>query len=292
MSIMSVIGTARQGSRVITSLKRLSKKAKDALPYKEGGAPGLSLDDAKKQLMIDKVNIEKLQYADVFYAEINRMAPYYDLEKAKTINSMLSSISIVHDGLETQEDKVGSGYFNWHVGAQSGEIQATFHEFEGGDVVDFLTKVSSQNALGGIANDFGAGTTLNAVGSTVDKVNSMLHQAGNISKRITGSDITGGLDLGGISSLLGGGSSSGGGIGSGKDGAIMPGDGTFLLPYQYYFEIKISHIVSDPNTGMAYRKIIIEDDYLLDGSPSQEYSTGDERYLEVSGTFKPIKSWA
>ncbi len=296
MSFLSVLGTLNQGARIVTSLKRLSDDAQDLFGNLSDGTDtfphtGLSQDGVKRQLQRDKVNIEKLQHADVFFAEINRVEPYFDREKAKEINSMLSSVSIVHDGLEVQEDKVGSGYFNWHNGSQSGEIQATFHEFKDGDVLDFLTKVSSQNALSGLLDDVGIGASLRGIEGTLGVANNLVNQAGSISKDLFGTGFNANFDLGGIGALFGG-SSSGGGVGSGKGGRIMPSDGTFLLPYQYYFRIRIAHIISDIETNMVYAKTIIEDDYLLEGSPSQEYSTGDERYLQVGATFKPIKSWA
>lgn len=297
MSITSIIGTVNDGVKVVTSFVRLADDIQDLFGGSDGsGRYSANLENVKTQIQTDKITIEKLQYADVFLARINRMAPYYDNESAEIINSMLTSISIVHDGFETQEDKVGGGYFNWHVGVQAGEIQATFSEFEQCDVVGFLTKIgtgSLSSSSGGVLDS--VSSAIGSINSAVDTANSIITQAGDISSALGGESFTGAIDLGEagdamnmVGSLIEG--TTSGGIGSGKGGRIMPSDGTLLMPYEYYFEISIVHLIIDPISGSVTEKIVIQDDYILDGSPSQEYSTGDERYLEVSATFKPIRS--
>lgn len=293
MPILSVLGTINQGAKIVTQFKSLSREAQDLFGSFTNGtdmfpASGLDKEGMKRQLQREKQAIDKLQYADVFVANINRVEPYFDLEKAKVINSMVKSVSIVHDGFETQEDRIGSGYFNWHKGMQSGEVQVVFSEFKDGDVMDFLTKVSSQNAISGLMEDVGVGSSIRGVDATLGKANSLVSQASNISKAFGGAEFATNFGLGEVGALFGG---TGGGVGSGKNGNIMPSDGTCLLPYQYYFKIQIQHIISDSETNTVYVKTIIDDDYILDGSPSQEYATGDERFLEISASFKPIKSW-
>lgn len=293
MSILSVLGTINQGAKIVTQFKSLSREAQDLFGSFTNGtdmfpASGLDKEGMKRQLKREKQTMDKLQYSDVFVANINRVEPYFDIEKAKEINSMVTSVSIVHDGFETQEDRIGSGYFNWHKGMQSGEVQVTFSEFKDGDVLDFLTKVSSRNAISGLMDDVGVGSAIRGVDATLGKVNSLVNQAGNISKAFGGAGFDTNLGLGEFGAIFGG---TGGGVGSGKNGNIMPSDGTCLLPYQYYFNIKIQHIVSDSISNTVYVKTIIDDDYILDGNPSQEYSTGDEKFLEISASFKPIKSW-
>ena len=296
MSITSIIGTINDGAKVVTSFVRLSDDIQDLFGGSDGGGTySANLEEVKKQIQTDKITIEKLQYADVFLAKINRIAPFYDSESASIINSMLQSISIVHDGLETQEDKVGGGYFNWHVGIQAGEIQATFSEFEQCDVVDFLTKMSTgslSNSSNGVFD--GVSSAINSINGAVNTANSIITQAGNISSALGGDSFSGAINLGVagdamnmVGSLIGG---TTGGVGSGKGGRIMPSDGTLLLPYEYFFEISIIHLIIDPISGTVTEKVVIQDDYILDGSPSQEYSVGDERYLEITATFVPIKS--
>lgn len=289
MSIFtSVVGTINNGSRVITQFKRLSDDFQNLASSLIDGVDtyvqsGLSPDGMKKQIAKDKANLERLQHADVFLVSINRIMPYFDMERAGVINSMIQSVSIVHDGYTTQEDKIGSGYYNWHIGTQSGEIQVTFNEFKQGDVIGFLTKMGEGSPVQGALDAVGLGDigrAINGITGTVNTVNSLISQAGAISGALGGNPFSGAIDLG-LGVVMGG----------EKGDKIIPSDGTFLLPYEYFFNIKVSHIVADPISDTVYEETIIEGDYILDGSPSQEYSVGDERYLEISATFKPIKSY-
>jgi len=294
MSFMSVIGTLNQGAKVIRALRRighdvdtLKNSIGDLSEYQQSGYTQKGIQE---QLKENKITFEKLQHSDVFFASIERVEPYYDPEKARLINTMLSSISIVHDGIEIKEEKYGSGYFNWIAGIQAGEIQATFNEFKENDILDMLTKVSNKNALSGVLDDVGIGASIRGVETTVNRVGGIVEQVGGMANALSGMKSIGHALSGfGIGSILGGGTA--GGVGSGKNGNIMPSDGTLLLPYQYYFRIRISHIIADSNTKTAYEDVVIDDDYILEGSPSQEYTTGDEKYLQTSATFKPIKSW-
>lgn len=252
---------------------------------------GMTLNEYKKALLDTKVNIEKLQHSDVFKVEISRVAPYYDIQKSRIITSMMKSVSVVYDGLETQEDKVGTGYINWHKTKTSGEIQAVFHEFQDGSVVDFLTRVSPLNALSGAIDEVGIGGAIRGVEykinqglNTYNAISGALNSIAGTNFKSAGSSITGILGLDG---LLGNGSSPM----NNKHGNIMPSDGTTLLPYEYYFRIKISNMRADLASNSVYETVVLDDDYILDGNVSEDRSTGDEAYLEVNATFKPIKSW-
>jgi len=245
---------------------------------------GYTLEEYKRELFKAKINLDKLQHADVFKVEITRVEPYYDKEKSELITSMMKSISVVHDGLETQEDRVGSGYFNSHKGRQSGEIQGVFHEFKDGSVVDFLTKISSLNSLHGAIGGLGIGAAIGGVSQGIEAISGIASGLGATIPSGVSSVLNG---LGAIGGLF----NSGGALGNNKNQNIIPSNGTTLLPYQYYFRIKISNLVSDFSANRVYEMVVLEDDFILEGNLSTEYSTGEEQYLEVTATFKPIKSW-
>ncbi|MFT7880428.1 MAG: hypothetical protein ABXS91_08550 [Sulfurimonas sp.] len=248
---------------------------------------GLSVDEYRKELLKTKANLEKLQHADVFKVSIVRVEPYYDVQKSEIITSMMKSVSITHDGVETQEDRVGSGYINWHKGRQSGEIQAVFHEFQDGSVIDFLTKISNKNTLDGTRESLSIGNTIRGVATDIDRginaFNSINAIAGNSIKPIGGIGTT----VNGVLGAIG----SGGATAGNKNGNIMPSDGTTLLPYDYYFKITISNLNVNHFNNTISETIVVDDEFIIEGNVSQDYATGNEEYLEVSATFKPIKSW-
>jgi len=70
---------------------------------------------------------------------------------------------------------------------------------------------------------------------------------------------------------------------------IFPTDGTFLLPYDYYFRIEITHYKSSLPTPK--HTILLEGDYILSNNFPHEYQAGEEELQMVDATFKPIKSW-
>lgn len=286
MGFLSTVTSAITGtSQIVNTYNNIRDDYNTLTDVFDGGGvgtfskSGLSVEEYKRELREAKINLEKLQHMDVFKVEIVRVEPYYDTKKSEVITSMMKSVSIVHDGVETQEDRVGSGYINWHKGRQSGEVQVVFYEFQDGSVVDFLTKVSPLNSLEGSLDDLGIGASIRGLSSTIDTVTNIANKYGASIPNI-------GATLGGLF-----GSSGSGGVGSNKNGNIIPSDGTTLLPYEYYFKIRVSNMRSDLITNTVYETIVLEDDFILDGNLSEEYATGDEQYLEVSATLKPIKSW-
>jgi len=63
---------------------------------------------------------------------------------------------------------------------------------------------------------------------------------------------------------------------------IYPTDGTFLLPYDYYFRIKLTH---------HKETVLIEKDFVLSSNFPHTYQTGEPEFQMIEATFKPIKSW-
>lgn len=64
---------------------------------------------------------------------------------------------------------------------------------------------------------------------------------------------------------------------------IIPTNGTYLLPYEYYFNIKIIHYKDGVN--------LLSDDYILTANFSHEYQAGEAEFQQIEATFCKIKSW-
>lgn len=281
MSFMTFANTVFMGLNMINSFTSHGSRG-GSDPFNDYNAhsidemfkkSGLSIEDMKKRLIQDSYNIEKVQHADTFLFEIARMAPAYDSMKSMVISSLVQQVDIVSNGVETEEVRVGTGFLNLQKAIQGGEVQVTFREFQDGDTEDFLTKTSSKNFLDGAMSDpLG---TIATIGSGIMQATASgsampLFQA--------------------VGSIFGFGFGGGGFYSGNKDGSIMPTDGTHLLPYDYYFKIKMSHLVRGAD-GMTHAAVVLEDDFILDGNPSKTYDTSGEAHLTISATFKPITSF-
>jgi len=298
MNLMNLVNTANQITGVYNQYKTVGHSFNDVFDMFSSSSvsemfdkSGLSMEAIRRRLDQDILNIDRLKHSDTFFFEIHRVAPYYDREKSSVISSMVKQVDYVSDGIELEEKKIGSAYINARNGTQSGEMSVTFHEFEDGDVLDFLTKISPQNTLTGLASDLGLQSTFNALGQKIGKAKNLI---GNVNKAFSLTNAIVGTNLSmplGLSQALGGVGDFVNQFTENNHKNIMPTDGTYLLPYDYYFQIKLSHIVRDRNTGMSYEKIIVNDEYLLDGNISFSYTTGEEAYLEANATFKPLKNF-
>ena len=67
--------------------------------------------------------------------------------------------------------------------------------------------------------------------------------------------------------------------------SIMPRDGTFLLPYQYYFYLRIKQLNSKWEETPLLRG-----EFLLDGQSVKDFVTDGGEMMGVSAEFKPIFS--
>jgi hypothetical protein len=56
------------------------------------------------------------------------------------ITDLIKEVSIIHDGIETEETQIGNAVINTHGVKQAGEISITFTESKDGDVLKFLTQ--------------------------------------------------------------------------------------------------------------------------------------------------------
>lgn len=295
MSFLSTVTASLNGAgelvRTYNNIRNYFDTSPDVFNKSDPGTfskSGLSVEEYKREILKTKANLEKLQHADVFKVVISRAEPYYDTKKSEIITSMMKSISITHDGIETQEDRIGSGYINRQKAIQSGEIQAVFHEFQDGSVLDFLTKISPLNSLEGTYDDINIGASLRGVATKIEKGINLFNET----NAVLGSPIKPLSNIGAtLNNAIGGVLGSGGGAYGNKNGKILPSDGTSLLPYEYYFKIKVITMDIDLVNNRVGETVIVDDDFVLEGSISQDFATGTEEYEEITATFKPIKSW-
>ncbi|MGW8169640.1 MAG: hypothetical protein ACWGHH_06515 [Sulfurovaceae bacterium] len=302
MDFWNIVNTVNNfidsGTRVYNAINSSKSSIEEIIDKFEGGEckgaflqSGMGKRKMQQHLRDQDHNARELQHSDIFLLNIQRQAPSYDMEAANKITSMVENINVIFDGAEIQSDAVGIGYYNWLTAIQSGEMQVVFREFKKGEVIEFLTKYGTNNtSTGSLFNRTGLmdgieqiSNITNIANNAVQQIGGIFDMAGNFAQTANG--LVGSLNNN-MGRLLGAGTNS-----KGKNGNIIPSDGTCLLPYDYYFRIKLSHIVVDERLMLSREKIIIEDDYLLDGNISLDYATGDENFLKVNATFKPIKSW-
>ncbi|SFV56108.1 hypothetical protein MNB_SUP05-5-910 [hydrothermal vent metagenome] len=71
-----------------------------------------------------------------------------------------------------------------------------------------------------------------------------------------------------------------------KDGTpIMPRDGTYLLPYEYYFSISAYML-----DGSWKPKLLVSGEFLIEGTLSKDLMSEGGNMMEQAITFKPILS--
>lgn len=248
---------------------------------------GYNTKTYKDKLREAQDNAKDLQHADVFLFQIHRAAPYFNMEQSHKISTLAKSVNIQLDGAENQEDKIGSGYYNWRSGTTSGQIEVTFYEFKEANVISFLTKISKEkDPIAGLLQNSGIAGAINSGISLAHKIENSINVIGGLFDKPSLSSIGGT-----VNKLLGGLGISQSQYNGNKNENIIPSDGTFLLPMDYYFEIKMSHVFKNKILNMTSEKVIIEDKYIIDGNIGINYETGDERFVEITATFKPMKSW-
>lgn len=228
---------------------------------------GMSYEQMRSSMLSAHENLENTQHADVFHFEIIRQAPSFPAEKSLVISAMVTGVEVTSYGLNAEEVAVGSTFYNELKDVQGGEVQVTFLESKNGDVRDFLTKRVA--------------TDIKSVGSAMANLRNGISIAQGLGNALGIN--TGALgQVGSVLNMFGS-----GGARYGEN--IMPIDGTYLLPYDYYFSIKVSHLVRvDKQT---VEKVMLAGEFILDGGINTGYTTGDERYLTTSATFKPLQGW-
>lgn len=248
---------------------RLTDSGGGACPIiEEMFAPnGMSYEQMQSSMLSAHENLENTQHADVFHFEVIRQAPSFPAEKSLVISAMVTGVEITSYGLNAEEVAVGSTFYNELKDVQGGEVQVTFLESKNGDVRDFLTKRVA--------------TSIKSSGSAMANLQNGISTAQRVGN-IFGADTSALGQVGEILNILGT-----GGARYGEN--IMPVDGTYLLPYDYYFSIKVSHLVRvDKQT---VEKVMLAGEFILDGGISTGYTAGDEQYLTTSATFKPLQGW-
>ena len=86
-----------------------------------------------------------------------------------------------------------------------------------------------------------------------------------------------------------------------EDGSsIIPKDGTFLLPYEYYFQISIVHhfnrvdnLLLNVLSGgdLSPLKVLASGFYKLDGNLEYSYEAGEDKIQAIQAKFKPMMGW-
>ena len=96
--------------------------------------------------LLKAVELTKYQYLlfnakrnNQFKVSIFRASPDFDTETSIKITDTIQEVSIIHDGISTNETQIGNAILNTHGVKQSGELQITFVETKDNDVVKFLT---------------------------------------------------------------------------------------------------------------------------------------------------------
>lgn len=222
-------------------------------PFKE---LGLTLAQYKEHLAKVKSLQSSLAWQDLFRVDLVRLAPKYPIEKSKSLCEFIQSIEITHDSFDTEEVQVGSGYMNTYSGLTSATISITFNEFKGGDVYNFLTTNDSNNS-----KELGKAPTLSGGANKIEVGTNLVNQLLGTSLPKIGAN----------------------------DGIIIPSDGTYLLPYEYYFNLKLYRVFFDQNT--IAEAVVYEGNVILEGNISQSFSVGDSALSTIQANFKPMQSF-
>ena len=212
---------------------------------------GVSSSEMEYRVKEDKLLMERLAFSDVFRVEIYREAPTYSLGKSILLSRMIQTISITEDAINNTEEEVGSGYMNRFDGVTSGDVQITAFEFKQNDWYDFLTQISPRN--------FASLTDLPKIGNTI-RVGSKIAEALGYRGKV-------------------------------KQGAILPTDGSYLLPKDYYFRIKVYNVEIDQVTKARLENVVIDREYVLDGAVTREYDADNLGFMKISASFKPLMSF-
>ena len=197
------------------------------------------------------------QFKDQFRLQINREAPsmlflnpYY-----------IKSFTINYEGFSVDTSKLGTVNVNQITGVEPLSINVVFREKAREEIVKFL-----------LFNDGGelpihGGLSLGNIGHLITSVtsgnivNTAIHYAENM------------LIGNAMSAILGGGN------------YIPPRDGSFLLPYEWYFNLT-AYALDEKWSPMQ----ILSGDFIIEGNIEKDFMSDDNTWQEVAITFKPIQS--
>lgn len=267
-SLISSLNTATGIVQTYKNLRGIYDDATEATNFILGSGDhrlfkqsGRSVAETQQDIVDMRGDVERLSHKGIFYVEIERVAPAYSSNRAAQISRRIQSVSITHEGYESQEVNVGSAYYNHITGTQSSSLDITFLEFNQGYVMDFLTRVSPMN-IDGIDSGIESEVAMYGLKLAKEYIPS----------------ISSAMSLFGVGDRVG-------------LGEILPRDGTFLLPHDWYFRIKVYTVENDYNNKIQKRNYVVNDDFLLEGSPSTSFGVGDDGFRELQANFKPLKSW-
>jgi hypothetical protein len=213
--------------------------------------------------LIAKIKLQKeLEDRKAFESNINvqvqRLAPNYSPSKAKILDELITSVSITTDSLNWTDSPHGSTVSSHFEGVDKGEVQVTWWDLTRNDIIDFLTMISPRNQLG--INDL---PFVNKTIKAAETIAKMVKNYSNLSVPILADSEE-------------------------ETKPILPTDGTYLLPKEYYFSIKIQNVELDRFSGVKSRTIILDGEYRLTGALDMSRDVGSEEWAKVTATFKPL----
>lgn len=197
------------------------------------------------------------QFKDQFKLDIIREAPsnlYLNpyFVKAFTIN---------YEGFSVEASKLGTVNFSQIVGVEPLSVNVVFREKARDEIIKFL--LFNDNGYPTLTNNFNATNIGHMITSVMggNFVNNAIHYVENA---LFGNVLSG---------LFG------------NSNYIPPTDGTFLLPYEWYFHLT-AYSLDERWSPLQ----ILEGDFIIEGAVEKDFSTDDANWQEVAVTFKPIQS--
>jgi hypothetical protein len=188
---------------------------------------------------------------------VHRVNPPYSPAKSEILSQLITQYTITSDNITHEEKPHGSSYQSIFMGVDSGEIGVTWYDLKRNDVVDMLTLISPRNFL--------ALDDIPVVGKLmrgIKTIRSLINRSESAKQILV--------------------------RGENEIRPILPQDGTYLLPYDYYFKIEITSREMDTITGMPLPTKLLDGEFVLDGSLTIERDVEGEGLARVTASFKPI----
>jgi hypothetical protein len=213
---------------------------------------GMTAREVLESLKAFKLIEDRFNTGDVFTCSIQRIAPEYSPQKAMILSKLIVAFEYTQESLESEDTPVGALQTSHYIGSTIPTLSLTFLDLKRNDIVDFLTMISPRNFLG--IDD------IPTIGKSIRGV-SKLFAVNKIAKLLDG----------------------------GETRPILPTDGTYLLPYEYYFKIRIERVELDHITGQKLPTVILDKDMKLDGSISVEGDFENANFTKVVANFKELQ---
>ena len=213
---------------------------------------GMSAYEVVAKLKAFKLIEDRFNTGDFFTVTIQRIAPEYSPQKAMIVSQLITAFEYNRESLDSEDTPIGALQTSHYIGSTIPTLSLTFMDLKRNDILDFLTMISPRNFLGIDDSPLGAKAIRGL--SKLAVVNNLIKS-----------------DIGG------------------ETRPILPTDGTYLLPYEYYFKIKIERIELDSTTGQKLPTLILDKDMKLDGSISVEGDLENAEFTKIVANFKVLQ---